>query len=234
MTRRPRPLPLGLELIYEDRDVLVVNKPAGLLSMATEKERERTAYFFMMDYVRKGNPKSHNRVFIVHRLDRETSGVLLLAKSEEAKLKLQENWDAADKRYLAVVRGAPPKTLGTITSYLAENVTHIVYSTDDKTRGKLSTTEYRLLKKTTALALVEVRLLTGRKNQIRVHFADNGFPIAGDRKYGDKKDGVKRLALHAYQIEFPHPHTGKPVLCTAPPPPLFEQLVGKIEKLGER
>lgn len=196
--------------------------------MASERERERTAYFFMMDYVRKGNPKSRNRVFIVHRLDRETSGVLVLAKTEEAKLTLQENWDEADKRYLAVVRGQPPANIGSITSYLAENVAHIVYSTDDPARGKLSQTDYRVVKKTAAMSLVEVRLMTGRKNQIRVHFADGGFPIIGDRKYGDKKDSVKRLALHAYSIEFPHPHTGRPVFCTSAPPPLFEQLVGKI------
>lgn len=220
---------MGLQIIYEDRDVLVVDKPSGLLSMGTERERERTAYFFMMDYVRKGNPKSRNRVFIVHRLDRDTSGVLLLAKSEEAKVRLQEDWDQADKRYLAVVRGHPPRPTGVISSYLAENVAQVVYSTEDRHRGKWSETEYRVLKKTTAMSLVEVRLLTGRKNQIRVHFSDEGFPIIGDRKYGDKHDTVKRLALHAYSIEFPHPHSGRPVLVTAPPPPVFEQLVGKVK-----
>src|SRR5687768_2701027 len=106
---RTRPLPMVLVLLYEDRDILVVDKPAGLLSMGTERERERTAYFVMMDYVRKGNVKSRNRIFIVHRLDRETSGVLLFAKSEEAKLRLQDEWDETEKRYLAVVYGRPVK-----------------------------------------------------------------------------------------------------------------------------
>lgn len=226
--RRTRPLALGLKLLYEDRDVLVVDKPAGVLSMASERERERTAYFVMMDYVRKGNPKSRNRVYIVHRLDRETSGVLLLAKSEEAKRKLQENWDTTDKRYLAVVHGRVKQDKGTIESYLTENVAHVVYSTEDRTRGKLSKTEYRVLKKTENRTLVQVRLLTGRKNQIRVHFADEGHPIVGDRKYGDKKDPVRQLALHALAIEFAHPHSGEPIRCTAPVPRQFEHLVGRI------
>jgi tRNA pseudouridine32 synthase/23S rRNA pseudouridine746 synthase/23S rRNA pseudouridine1911/1915/1917 synthase len=224
--RRVRPLALGLTILYEDRDVLLVDKPAGVLSMASERERERTAYFVMMDYVRKGNPKSHNRVFIVHRLDRETSGVLLLAKSEDAKRKLQENWEDADKRYLAVVRGRVKQDKGTIESYLAENVAHMVYCTDDHTRGKLARTDYRVIKRTESRTLVQVRLLTGRKNQIRVHFADQGHAIIGDRKYGDKKDPVRQLALHALAIEFPHPHSGELVRCTAPVPRLFENLVG--------
>ena len=229
--RRPRPLPLGLQLIYEDRDILVVDKPAGLLSMASERETERTAYFFMMDYVRKGNPKSRNRVFIVHRLDRETSGVLVFAKSEEVKRRLQENWDQADKRYLTIVHGHLKPDIGCITSYLAENITHMVYSTQDPERGKFAQTDYRVLKKTAALSLVEVRLLTGRKNQIRVHFSEKGFPIVGDRKYGRKEPGVKRLALHALSIEFPHPHSGLPVSFSAPIPPAFEHMVGKIKNI---
>jgi len=216
---------MGLEILYEDRDLLVVNKPAGLLSMATERERERTAYFFMMDYVRKGNPKSRNRVYIVHRLDRETSGVLVLAKSEEAKIHLQESWDQSDKRYLALVHGKVSPDQGSIQSYLAENVAHVVYSTD-KDSGKFAQSDYRVLTKTAAMALVEVTLITGRKNQIRVHFADKGNPIVGDRKYGQKKDPVKRLMLHALSIQFPHPHNGRPVQCIAPPPPLFAQLGG--------
>lgn len=226
--RRPRPLALGLEILYEDRDVLIVNKPSGVLSMASERERERTAYFVMMDYVRKGNPKSRNRVFIVHRLDRETSGVLLFAKSEEAKRKLQDNWDNTDKRYLAIVHGRVKSEKGCITSYLAENVAQMVYSTEDRTRGKLSKTEYRVLKKTENRTLVQVRLLTGRKNQVRVHFADEGHPIVGDRKYGDKKDPVRQLMLHALGIEFPHPHSGKLITCSAPVPPNFERLIGRL------
>jgi tRNA pseudouridine32 synthase/23S rRNA pseudouridine746 synthase/23S rRNA pseudouridine1911/1915/1917 synthase len=231
--RRPRALPLGLAIVYEDRDVLVVHKPAGLLSMGSERERERTAYFVMMDYVRKGNPKSHNRVFIVHRLDRETSGLLLLAKSEQAKLKLQDDWDTSEKIYLAVAYGRVPRR-GSFTSYLAENVAQMVYSTDDKTRGKFAQTDYRVLKATPNLSLLEVKLRTGRKNQIRVHLSENGTPIVGDRKYGRKGGTQKRLALHAYSLTFNHPHSGKPITITAPPPPLFEQLVGKFDLPGTR
>ena len=143
-----RPLARGLVLLYEDRDILVVDKPSGLLTVGTDSDKSRTAYYVLTDYVRKGSARSRNRVFIVHRLDRETSGVLVFAKSEEGKLRLQEQWPETDKEYLAVVHGKCRKQSETITTCLAENKAHVVYSTSDPAKGKLSRTAYRVLRQT--------------------------------------------------------------------------------------
>lgn len=194
--------------------------------MATESEKFRTAYSIMMDYVQKGNYKSRNRVFIVHRLDRETSGVLVFAKTEAAKRSLQDTWETSEKKYLAVAHGKPEKAQGSFSSYLAENSVHVVYSTLDKTKGKLAQTDYRVLKQTKVFALLEVDLLTGRKNQIRVHFAEKGLPLVGDRKYGQKKDPNLRLALHSWSLKFEHPFTKQPMSIVAPIPSYFNNLVG--------
>ena len=183
----------GLAILHEDREILVVNKPAGLLTMGTARDKSHTAYCVLTDYVRKGCARSRNRVFIVHRLDRETSGVLVFAKSEEAKFRLQGEWDETEKRYLAVVYGQCLKGAETITTYLAENKGHVMYSTSDPAKGKLSRTAYQVLKQAKALALLEVNLLTGRKNQIRVHLAGIGHPIVGDKKYGDSKQAYPGL-----------------------------------------
>ena len=129
----------GLALLYEDRDILVVDKPAGLLTIGTDRDKSHTAYYILTDYVRKGSARSRNRVFIVHRLDRETSGVLVFAKSEEAKFRLQGAWGEIEKKYLAVVHGRCQKSAETITTYLAENQAHVVYSTPDGTRGSSPT-----------------------------------------------------------------------------------------------
>ncbi|MBX7247083.1 MAG: RluA family pseudouridine synthase, partial [Candidatus Sumerlaeaceae bacterium] len=232
-TRRPRPLPQGLVMIYEDRDILVVDKPPGLLTISTETEKERTAYFLMMDYVRKGCAKSRNRVFVVHRLDRETSGLLVMAKSHEAKAKLQDQWDRADKKYLAIVHGRLEKRTDTISTYLAENSARVVYSTSNTKMGKLSHTAYRVLKQAKEFALLEVALLTGRKNQIRVHLAGIGHPVAGDKKYGKGIAFHKKLSLHAYSITLKHPVTGRMMTFAAKVPPHFYQIVGSIEGMDE-
>ena len=198
-------LPKGLDILYEDDHILVVNKPAGLLAVGTPTNRTRTAYYLLTDYVRRGNPKSRNRIFIVHRLDQWTSGVLLFAKSEPVKERLQENWPQVKKTYVAVVHGHPGQKEGTITSYLAETKGLIVYSTDDPALGKLSHTAYKIIKESRIFSLLEIDLLTGRKNQIRVHLADMGHPIVGDRKYGLRGDKYRRLALHARSIRFQPP-----------------------------
>lgn len=211
-------LPRGLVILYEDRDVIVIDKPSGLLSMGTETDKTRTAYFMLMDYVRKGQVKSRNRVFIVHRLDRETSGVLLFAKSQAAKMRLQNQWEETRKKYFAVVHGRCAKTSDTIATYLAENRAHVVYSTRDRTVGKLSKTSYRVVEYSKEFTLLEVDLLTGRKHQIRVHFADIGHPIVGDKKYGRDERGATRLALHAASIAFAHPFDGRRVQVEAPVP----------------
>ena len=228
--------PKGLHILFEDKDILVVDKAAGLLTMGTKTEKDRTAYAHLMNYVRKGNNKSRQRIFIVHRLDREVSGVLLFAKSDHAKTILQERWKDADKKYLAVVHGALSEKAGTITSYLAENASHVVFSVSDKQKGKLSHPAYRVLAETKTRSLVEITLLTGRKNQIRVHFSDIGHPIMGDRKYGKTKDSGGRLALHAFSITFNHPVSGERITCEAPIPEYFNGLVGlpKCLKANEK
>jgi len=174
--------------------------------------------------VQKGNHKSRERVFIVHRLDRDTSGALVFARTEEAKSTLQKNWNETEKIYLAMVDGNPDPPEGSISSYLVENNALRVYSTTDPNLGKLSTTEYKVVKSLGPRALLEIRLLTGRKNQIRVHLADKGWPIVGDTKYGNKIRDNKRLALHSYQLSFDHPYHGKRLTFTAPIPDTFHRM----------
>jgi len=222
-------LPKGLVILYEDRDILVVDKPPGLLTVGTDADKTRTTYFILTDYIRKGYSKSRNRIFIVHRLDRETSGILVFAKSQEAKFCLQDQWKETEKKYLAVVHGQCDKKSETITTYLAENKAHFVYSTSDTTKGKLSHTAYKVLKQTKGFALLEVNLLTGRKNQIRVHLADIGHPVVGDKKYGKGDRAHTRLALHARSISLKHPFTGKQLTFETKVPVYFNKLVGSVD-----
>jgi len=230
--RRPnRVLPRGLAILYEDRDLLVVDKPAGLLTVGTEREKERTAYFALTDYVRKGVAKSRARIFIVHRLDRDTSGVLVVAKTAAAKVGLQSGWAATQKRYLAVVHGPCATRAETITTYLAENRMHGVYSTADPAKGKWAQTAYTVLKETAGLALLDVALVTGRKHQIRVHLAERGHPVVGDTRYGPVKTAHRRLALHARSLSFRHPVTGDAFTFEAKAPAYFTALVGRFEHL---
>jgi len=214
-----------VEILFEDRDILVVDKAPGLLTMATERHGERTAYSILTDYVRKGCAKSRNRVFIVHRLDRETSGMLIFAKNEEAKFKLQDHWDETEKKYIAVVHGTLPSQSGTISSYLAENKALVVYSTQNHSTGKLSRTAYKVIKQSGNFSLLEIDLLTGRKHQIRVHLSETGNPVVGDRKYGRQNDHFKNLALHAKSIAFKHPYTGKQLFFETAPPDYFNWLM---------
>lgn len=223
-----RYLPNGLNILFEDRDILVVEKPSGLLTISSEREKSKTAYASLMDYVKKGQ-RSKNRIFIVHRLDRDTSGILIFAKSEVAKLNLQSNWDQNTKIYYAVSHGIWEEKEGIIGSYLTENKAKMVYSTKDKDLGKWSVTKYKVIKETNKYSLLEVQLLTGRKNQIRVHFADKTHPIVGDHKYGlPRKEKFTRMALHAYSIQFFHPFSGKPMYIKSEIPPYLKGLVGGI------
>jgi len=223
-------LPGGLTILHEDRDILVVDKPAGLLTISTDREKSRTAYFLLTDYVRKGVAKSRNRIFIVHRLDRETSGVLVFAKSEEAKFRLQSQWQNTKKKYLAVVHGRCEKREATVTTYLAENEAHGVYTTHDPRKGKIAHTAYKLLKQTREFSLLEVDLLTGRKHQIRVHLAGIGHPVVGDPRYGQERKPHSRLALHAQSISFKHPLTDEPLTFDTKVPAYFTALVGHWEQ----
>jgi RluA family pseudouridine synthase len=223
-----RHLPPGLVILHEDRDIIVVDKPAGMLTMASETEKVRTAYHALTDYVRKGNPKSRYRIFIVHRLDRETSGVVIFAKTGEAKKALQEGWPDAVKTYAAVVHGRMDKTSGLVISHLVESGVHKVYSTREAGQGKLARTAWSVVREKGKYSFLDVTLLTGRKHQIRVQMADLGHPVAGDRKYGVKGDGFPRLALHARSITFAHPFSGVKMTVDAPVPGVFAQLVGAV------
>ncbi len=214
--------PQGLTILYEDRDILVVDKVSGLLTVGTEREKENTAYFRLTDYVRKGVQKSKNRVFIVHRLDKDTSGVVVFAKNEEAKHFLQEEWSGFKKTYYAVVHGRLEAKEGIITSYLAENSIHKMYSVADPQKGKLARTGYKVRRESKEYTLLEIDLLTGRKNQIRVHFAEKGSPVAGDKVYGIKGKGIKRLTLHAFSITLVHPHSKEEMTFESKIPGYFQ------------
>ncbi len=219
--------PKGLSILYEDTAILVVDKISGLLTVGTEKVREKTAHFLLNTYVKKGNHKSRNRIFIVHRLDRDTSGVIIFAKNENAKRFLQDEWHGFTKKYSAVVHGSLPEKEGVITSYLAENSAHKMYSVNDPEKGKLAKTGFKVIKESKKFSLLEIDLLTGRKNQIRVHFAEKGFPVVGDKKYGEKDKGVKGLALHAASLSIVHPGTKEQMTFEAKIPAYFKSLVNK-------
>ncbi len=227
-TKRPpaKYQPKGVTVIHEDKDIIVVEKPCGLLTMGTDRDKSRTVHTILNEYIRKGDPRSKNRVYIVHRLDRDTSGILILAKSEAAKVFLQGHWQETDKRYLTIVHGKLTPATGTIRSYLAENSAFTVYSTLDQTAGKLSHTEYTTLKETKGFSLLEIHLLTGRKHQIRVHLSEQGHPVVGDRKYGKANDVYTTLALHARAISFTHPVNGKRLTFNTGIPDFFTRLVG--------
>lgn len=226
--KRPvsRHLPPGLVILHEDRDILVVDKPAGMLTMASDTEKVRTAYHALTDYVRKGNPKSRHRIFIVHRLDRETSGVVIFAKTGEAKKRLQEGWADAVKVYAAVVHGRMDKKSGLAISHLVESGVHKVYATRETGQGKLARTAWSVVREKGNYSLLDITLLSGRKHQIRVQMADLGHPVAGDGKYGLKGDSFPRLALHARSITFVHPFSGESMTVEAPVPGAFARLVG--------
>lgn len=216
-----------LKIVYEDDDIIVVNKGYGLLSMGNDKTKDGTAYSILKEYVKWANPL--NKIFIVHRLDRDTSGLMLFAKNEEAKRALQHNWNnmVLNRKYLAVVEGIPEPASGTVRSYLAENSRYEVYSTDNPDEGKLAVTRYETLKQGRGYTLLEVELDTGRKNQIRVHMKDMGHPISGDHKYGAQSSPIHRLALHARTLRFVHPVTRKEMNFSTPIPSSFLALAGR-------
>jgi RluA family pseudouridine synthase len=217
--------PKGLTILYEDRDILVVDKIHGLLTIGTEREKERTAHFLLNEYVKKGNSRSRNRVFIVHRLDRETSGILIFAKHEEAKAYLQDGWHDFSKKYLAVVHGKLPDQEGIIGSYLMENSVFRVFSVNDPDKGKYARTGYKVLKESSEYTLLEIDLFTGRKHQIRVHLSEDGHPVVGDKLYGKGEKGAQRLALHSASLTITHPHTHKEMTFETGIPKYFKALV---------
>ena len=214
-----------LKIVYEDDYILVVNKGYGLLSMGNDKVKDGTAYSILRDWLKWKDPR--NKVFIVHRLDRDTSGLMVFAKTMEAKERLQHNWNnmVLSRKYLAVVEGQPDPAEGTVRSYLVENSRYEVYSSQNPKEGKLAVTRYRTLKSRGNFSLMEVELDTGRKNQIRVHMKDLGHPITGDRRYGAGSSPIHRMALHAQTLRFVHPITRKDMNFSTPVPSSFARLV---------
>lgn len=210
----------GVRILHEDDDLMVIEKDAGLLTIATDSEKEQTVYRQLTEYLRKTQPK--RKLFVVHRLDRDTSGLLIFAKNKETQQTLQNTWSESlkERTYLALVAGKVEKD-ATITSWLTEGKTHFVHSSPVDNGGKKAITHYKVAKTSRDMSLLEVNLETGRKNQIRVHMQDIGHPVIGDKKYGSKLNPIRRLGLHAYALTFVHPKSGKTVRFESEIPPLF-------------
>ena len=208
---------LPFPILYEDRDVIVVDKPAGLLTTHTRAKEPNTAEAWLNDYVRKGQRRSRQHVWLVHRLDRETSGVIMFAKTREVAEWFRADWNSlTEKTYLARVEGMLAEESGVFESYLRDDErTMKVRSVSDSRLGKLARTEWRRISTEGGTTLVEVSLKTGRKNQIRVHFSEAGHPVVGDVKYGARP--AARMCLRSVRLKFRHPHTGKWVEVMAPP-----------------
>ena len=213
-----------LRIVYEDAYLIVVEKREGLLSVGTERERERTASTILNEYLRRQDRRS--RVYVVHRLDRDTSGLMMFAKDEKTQHTLRDNWHELvfDRRYVAVVTGEMERDRGTVHSWLTDRTLY-VHSSPVDDGGKESVTHYRTIKRTKGLSLVELHLETGRKNQIRVHMQDLGHPVVGDGRYGlEDFNPIGRLALHAFKLCFHHPVTGEEMRFETPYPAEFKKL----------
>lgn len=213
-------LPPGLAILHEDDDVIVVLKAHGLLTVATERERETTAQAYLNAYLKE---KGGERIHVVHRIDRETSGVLVFAKSFAAREALKEKFAAHDveRVYIAVIEGEMDPPQGTIRSYLRERKDLRMESVDAHPDAKLAVTHYRTISSNGRYSMLEIRLETGRKNQIRTHLAEAGHPVAGDRMYGSAVNPLGRLGLHAKLLGFEHPTSGRKLVFTAPVPKSF-------------
>ena len=211
-----------LDILYEDKFLIIVNKPNNLLTVSTLKEKERTLFHYVFDYLKQKN--KNNKVFIVHRLDKDTSGIVVFAKDEKSKFFLQENWDKFKRGYVAIVNGKLKNEKGVLKSYLKETKTFFTYSVKNKD-GKLAITEYEKILENKNYTCLSLNLKTGRKNQIRVQLADIGNPIVGDKKYGIKKDPIRRMALVANYLELIHPKTNQKLVIDIDIPNSFINLV---------
>lgn len=196
----------GLGMVHLDDAIVVVDKPAGLLSMGSEREKEKTAHRILNEYLKALTKSPLQQAFIVHRLDRDASGLMMFARNESMRIALQRNWKNITKRYLAVVAGAPSNSRGTLKDNLLESKSFKVHRVDHG--GELAITHYRVLGKHGDKSLLELTLETGRKHQIRVQLAAAGHPIIGDRKYGARTEPGRRLALHSCELKFCHPISG--------------------------
>lgn len=222
-------LPNGLTIIYEDQELIVINKPSGLLTIATDKEKKKTAYAILSNYVKMADPD--NKIFIIHRLDRETSGLLMFAKNEKIKHQIQETWTTTvDQRtYVGVVEGEVQQPEGTIVSWLNESKAFIVYSSQNSQHGQKAITHYKKIKGNNTFSLLQINLETGRKHQIRVHMQDIQHPIIGDSKYGSTQSPIRRMGLHAQVLAFTHPKTGKLCRFETEIPGKFLQLFSPVK-----
>lgn len=213
-----------LNIVYEDKHILIVNKPSNLLTIATLKESENTLYHQILLYLKKKNQK----VFIVHRLDKDTSGLIIFAKSLTTKNILQNNWLNVSRKYMAIVNGNFLEKEKTLKSYLKETKTNYVYTTNDKKQGKLAILRYKVIWENSKYSLLDIDIKTGRKNQIRVQLNSINHPIVGDKKYSQNKEKVKKLYLHAYYLKFNHPVTNKQIIVELDIPLEFLKFIDKM------
>jgi 23S rRNA pseudouridine1911/1915/1917 synthase len=215
----------GMRIVHEDAHIIVIDKASGLLSIATDTEKTKTAYSILSEYVKRFDPK--NLIFIVHRLDRDTSGLMMFAKSKKVQEALQKDWNDSiiERSYVVVVEGEVEKAEGTVTSWLKENKALVMYSSQTPDDGQKATSHYKVLKVGKQFSLLEVKLETGRKNQIRVHMKDLGFPVTGDKKYGAKLNPIGQMGLHARVLAFKHPVTGRTLRFDTPIPGKFLKAV---------
>ncbi len=220
----PKADALPFPILYEDEHLIVVNKPAKLLSVANDKEKTRTAYHLVTDYVKAR--RVDDRIFVLHRLDRDTSGVLMFARDAETKELFQARWNEIVTRrgYLAVVEGVPKPAQDTIRSYLVETDTHLSFSGAPGKGAKEAVTSYQIVKAGSGYALLDISIETGRKNQIRVHMKEKGCPVAGDKQYGARTNPIGRLCLHANELSFTHPATGEQITFKAKMPRDFNRV----------
>lgn len=216
-----------LKLVYEDAYIIVVEKKEGLLSVATEHQKERTAQHILSEYVKRSH--RNNRIFVVHRLDRETSGLMMYAKDEKTMNTLRDNWHdiVTDRRYVTIVSGDMERDAGSIESWLTDRKLYVSSSPVDDGVGKYALTHYKTIKRANGYSLMELKLETGRKNQIRVHMSDLGHPVVGDERYGSECNPLGRLALHAFKLCFYHPITGELMEFETSYPAPFKNLMLK-------
>ncbi|HBF68859.1 MAG TPA: RNA pseudouridine synthase [Firmicutes bacterium] len=217
----------NLPIIFENNEFIVINKPSGLLSVASDTEKARTAYRMVSDFVQQKD--KHNRIYIVHRLDEDTSGVLMFAKNPQIRDALQKEWSeiVKSRRYYAIVEGKFEKKEDKLINYLKENSLNLMYVTKSSKDSKKCITNYKVIRSNDLYSLLDINIETGRKNQIRVQLGNIGHYVIGDDKYGEPSNPLKRLGLHAYELSFIHPITGKLFKFTAPMPEEFNKLFVK-------
>jgi len=215
----------NLRIVFQDQHLIVVDKYAGLLSIAAGSETEATAYSILSNFVKLQH--GLNKIFVVHRLDRDTSGLMMFSKSEDIQSILQSNWkeNILERTYIAVVEGEVEESKGTIRSYIYESSAKVMHSTKNPDKGELAITHFKRLKVKSGYSLLQIALETGKKNQIRLHMQEIGHPIVGDKKYGATGNPIGRLGLHASVLAFIHPITGKELRFESKVPSKFRRLI---------